>query len=171
MYRIVLHTFWKSESDSCKWVPKVFVFGHSNAKDAQEWVQKSQNLLDHDTRRPKRLLVFINPYGGKGLGVQIWEKVAPLFNCAKVETKVVKTERSGHAHGIMKHASKEELNALDGVIVVVCTLSIFDTKVCLYMHRNADPGVMFIHIQKCRSRRFCIWILQFCKNHVSQENY
>jgi ceramide kinase len=31
---------------------------------------------------------------------------------------VVKTERSGHAHGIMKHASKEELNALDGVIVV-----------------------------------------------------
>lgn len=48
---------------------------------------------------------------------------------------------------------------------------IFDTKVCLYMHRNADPEVMFIHIQKCRSRRFCIWILQFCKNHVSQENY
>jgi hypothetical protein len=59
MYRIVLHTFQKSESNSCKWVPKAFVFGHSNAKDAQEWVQKSQNLLDHDTRRPKRLLVCV----------------------------------------------------------------------------------------------------------------
>lgn len=59
MYRIVLHTFQKTESDSCKWVPKAFVFGHSNAKDAQEWVQKSQNLLDHDTRRPKRLLVCV----------------------------------------------------------------------------------------------------------------
>jgi ceramide kinase len=59
MYRIVLHTFRKTESDSCKWVPKAFVFGHSNAKDAQEWVQKSQNLLDHDTRRPKRLLVCV----------------------------------------------------------------------------------------------------------------
>jgi hypothetical protein len=42
-----------------------------------------------------------------------------------VPWQVVKTEKSGHAHSIMKHASKEELNALDGVIVVVCTLSNF----------------------------------------------
>ncbi|CAK9263449.1 unnamed protein product [Sphagnum jensenii] len=140
MYRIVLHTFQKSESNSCKWVPKAFVFGHSNAKDAQEWVQKSQNLLDHDTRRPKRLLVFINPYGGKGLGVQIWEKVAPLFYRAKVETKVVKTERSGHAHGIMKHASKEELNALDGVIVVGGDGLFNEVLNGLVLHRHKANG-------------------------------
>jgi len=33
--------------------------------------------------------------------------------------QVVKTERAGHARDIMDRATKDELNALDGVIVVV----------------------------------------------------
>lgn len=30
------------------------------------------------------------------------------------------TERAGHAHDRMESASEDELNALDGVVVVVC---------------------------------------------------
>lgn len=40
--------------------------------------------------RPKRLLVYINPYGGKRQGKRIYEqKVAPLFNLASISADVV----------------------------------------------------------------------------------
>lgn len=40
--------------------------------------------------RPKHLLVFINPLGGKGQGKQIYErKVAPLFTLASITTEVI----------------------------------------------------------------------------------
>lgn len=40
--------------------------------------------------RPKHLLVFINPFGGKGHGKRIYErKVAPLFALASVTTEVI----------------------------------------------------------------------------------
>jgi hypothetical protein len=33
--------------------------------------------------------VFVNPFGGKGSGVQTWEQVAPLFEKAKIDMTVV----------------------------------------------------------------------------------
>ena len=33
--------------------------------------------------------VFVNPFGGKGSGVQTWEQVAPLFEKAKIDLTVV----------------------------------------------------------------------------------
>lgn len=39
--------------------------------------------------------------------------------------QVITTERAGHARDIMSQATKDELNALDGVIVVVrCFLTL-----------------------------------------------
>lgn len=40
--------------------------------------------------RPRRLLVYINPYGGKRRGKRIYEqKVAPLFRLASISTDVI----------------------------------------------------------------------------------
>ena len=44
---------------------------------------------------------------------------------------MVKTERAGHARDIMDRATKEELNALDGVIVVVCCLYLI-AQMCVF---------------------------------------
>lgn len=41
--------------------------------------------------------MFVNPFGGKKKGLEIWQKrVQPLMNVAGVDTKVVVTERAGH---------------------------------------------------------------------------
>jgi len=66
--------------------------------------------------RPSRLLVFINPFGGKGRGKQLWEEqVAPLCKLAGVSTRLVVTERAGHAQHMLQTVSLAEF---DGVISV-----------------------------------------------------
>ncbi|KAG0587968.1 hypothetical protein KC19_2G205600 [Ceratodon purpureus] len=115
LHRVEVHTFLRA---GCKWVPKVYVFGHTNEDVVQRWTEKAQSLLHEDSCRPKRLLIFVNPYGGKGSGVQTWKRVASLFEIAKIRITVVKTERAGHARDIMDRITKDELNALDGVVVV-----------------------------------------------------
>lgn len=54
-------------------------------------VQKQYNMVFLTAEsRPKQLLVYINPYGGKRQGKRIYEqKVAPLFNLASISTDVV----------------------------------------------------------------------------------
>nr|KAF6398897.1 ceramide kinase [Molossus molossus] len=54
------------------------------------WMQTLREQLDKLTCRPKHLLVFINPFGGKGRGQRIYErKVAPLFALAAISTEVI----------------------------------------------------------------------------------
>lgn len=53
--------------------------------------------------RPKALLVFINPISGKRKAVKIFrEKIAPLFQLAKITAHVMQTERRYHARDILQ---------------------------------------------------------------------
>lgn len=48
--------------------------------------------------RPRRLLVFVNPYGGKGKAVRVYKsKVRRLLAIANVETKLIVTKYANHA--------------------------------------------------------------------------
>ncbi|XP_016071801.1 PREDICTED: ceramide kinase [Miniopterus natalensis] len=80
------------------------------------WLQTLREQLDKLTCRPKRLLVFINPFGGKGQGQRVYErKVAPLFALAAISTEVIVTERANHA----KEALYEmNMDSYDGVVCV-----------------------------------------------------
>nr|KAF6277508.1 ceramide kinase [Pipistrellus kuhlii] len=80
------------------------------------WLQALREQLDRLTCRPKRLLVFINPFGGKGRGLRIYErKVAPLFALAAIATEVVVTECANHAREALHEMS---LDSYDGVVCV-----------------------------------------------------
>lgn len=47
-------------------------------------------LLSADTDRPKSLLVFINPYGGKKKAQKVFdEKVASVFDLAGITSHVI----------------------------------------------------------------------------------
>jgi ceramide kinase len=66
--------------------------------------------------RPKRLLLFVNPYGGKRKGLKIYEKqVKPLFVVAGIETNVIITQRQNHARDTLLNCSFDNI---DGVACV-----------------------------------------------------
>ncbi|MCI4389022.1 hypothetical protein PGIGA_G00092850 [Pangasianodon gigas] len=82
-----------------------------------QWVQAIREQLSLLTIRPKRLLVYINPYGGKHRGKRIYEqKVAPIFSRASISTDVIITERANHARDHLK--TEADLKKYDGVVCV-----------------------------------------------------
>ncbi|KAK1898927.1 Ceramide kinase [Dissostichus eleginoides] len=73
-------------------------------------------LKTHSPVRPNRLLVFINPYGGKQKGRKIYHSlVAPLFELAGISCHVIVTERANQARD---HLLKKDLTGFDGVVCV-----------------------------------------------------
>ncbi|KAM9808264.1 ceramide kinase-like [Neosynchiropus ocellatus] len=83
----------------------------------QHWVSSIQEQLSMNTSRPRHLLVYINPFGGKKQGKRIYEqKVAPLFALAGVSADVIVTEYANHARDHLRN--KAELKQYDGVVCV-----------------------------------------------------
>lgn len=83
---------------------------------AQEIVEGLQVALNGQHDRPKRLLVFINPFGGKQEAPKIFStKVSPIFALAGITHQVVETEYRGHAAEIVM---KEDLEIWDGLVAV-----------------------------------------------------
>ncbi|MBZ3889282.1 Ceramide kinase [Sciurus carolinensis] len=73
-------------------------------------------LTAQASSRPKHLLVFINPFGGKGRGKRIYErKVAPLFLLASVTTEVIVTERANQAKETLYEVNTDKY---DGIVCV-----------------------------------------------------
>ncbi|XP_074182694.1 ceramide kinase isoform X2 [Rhinolophus sinicus] len=80
------------------------------------WLQTLREQLEKLTSRPKHLLVFINPFGGKGQGKRIYErKVAPLFTLASITTDIIVTEHANHAEESLYEMN---IDKYDGVVCV-----------------------------------------------------
>ncbi|XP_057778552.1 ceramide kinase isoform X2 [Salvia miltiorrhiza] len=118
MYRFAIHVVHKSKTQSSLWTPSVYTFGHKNLEICMSWVNQINSHLHVEVKRPKNLLVLVHPRSGKGHGCKIWETVAPLFSQAKVKTKVIVTERAGHARDILSSITNRELSLYDGVVAV-----------------------------------------------------
>lgn len=56
-------------------------------------------------------MIFVNPFGGKKKGLKIWEKdVQPLMTIAGIETKMLVTERVGHARDTLMNADLSDFH-------------------------------------------------------------
>ena len=66
-----------------------------------KWRVRLELILDQvkqKCQRPKQLLAFINPYGGKGEAIRLNASIVkPLFQSCHIECKVIITERANHA--------------------------------------------------------------------------
>ncbi|XP_053572591.1 ceramide kinase isoform X2 [Bombina bombina] len=99
-----------------RWRCKSVTFWCSDEVLCCYWLQALTDLLDQQTCRPKHLLVYINPYGGKKKGKQIYEnKVAPLFSIAAISTDVIVTEYANHARDNLYETN---LDKYDGIVCV-----------------------------------------------------
>lgn len=66
--------------------------------------------------RPKNLLLFLNPYGGKQNAFALFEKYAkPLFHLAHVDINLIITQRAQQIYDIMT-SQTINLSNYDGVV-------------------------------------------------------
>lgn len=100
-----------------QWRCRDVVFFCPERSLCEAWVSAITDQLGHLSNRPKRLLVYINPFGGKRQGKRIFEHaVAPLFRKACILSDVVVTERANHARDHLETEAK--LDKYDGVVCV-----------------------------------------------------
>lgn len=79
--------------------------------------QLDEQLSNLRNKRPQRLLIFANPYGGKGKALQVFQgTVEPLLKLAQCEYKLVVTKYANHAREILEDPTSFESSHYDGVI-------------------------------------------------------
>ncbi|KAJ4925007.1 hypothetical protein JOQ06_003954 [Pogonophryne albipinna] len=100
-----------------QWRCSEVIFHSANQALSEQWIKVINEQLALLTHRPKSLLVYINPYGGRRHGKRIYEqKVAALFGRACISTDVIVTERANHARDHLK--TEANLDKYDGVVCV-----------------------------------------------------
>ncbi|PNT72983.1 hypothetical protein BRADI_2g51820v3 [Brachypodium distachyon] len=82
---------------------------------AAAWGDTLRGCLD-SFGRPKRLFVFVNPFGGKKRANKIYAaEIKPLFEAAGVQITTQETKHRGHAREV---ASSLDLGRYDGIVCV-----------------------------------------------------
>ncbi|KAH0553836.1 ceramide kinase [Cotesia glomerata] len=96
-----------------RWSHHNVVMSHTDPRQVASWVKTIRNYLLSIAHRPRRIIVFVNPFGGKKKGNKIWEKqVQPLMKIAGVETKTIITERAGHIHDCLLNSNLDDIEAV-----------------------------------------------------------
>lgn len=83
-------------------------------EDVEAWVGKILDLAYGAATRKKKLSVLVNPFGGKGTALSLYNQyAAPVFAAAKCDVDLQVTSHRGHATEI---AEKIDINACDAII-------------------------------------------------------
>uniref|UniRef100_A0A6G1S8B1 Ceramide kinase n=1 Tax=Aceria tosichella TaxID=561515 RepID=A0A6G1S8B1_9ACAR len=77
-----------------------------------------QHLELKRRQRPRRLLVFVNPYGGKGKAFHLYKsKVRKILDLAQIECQLVVTKYANHARNTIEDPLFN-LESFDGIICI-----------------------------------------------------
>ncbi|CAH8275847.1 unnamed protein product [Arabidopsis lyrata] len=92
-----------------------FVFEPLSDESRKLWSDKLHQHLD-SLGRPKKLLVFVNPFGGKKSARKIFqEEVKPLFEDANIQLEIQETKYQLHAKEIVRSM---DVSKYDGIVCV-----------------------------------------------------
>ncbi|KAL6990981.1 Sphingosine kinase 1 [Sarracenia purpurea var. burkii] len=126
---------------------KTFVFEPLSEELLRLWCQKLQGYID-SLGRPKRLFIFVNPFGGKKSASKIFlDDVKPLLEDANVEFTVQETKYQLHAKEVVHTLDLSQYDGIvcvsgDGILVEVVNglLERGDWNVAIRMPLGAVPA-------------------------------
>ena len=105
----------------CKWKLQTLKFKTFDASTCEQWASYLQILCDKKVesqglKRPKKLLVFINPYGGRRKAKQTYDSiVGPIFEMCEIQCTVITTQYKDHAK---EYVENEDLSGYCGIVSV-----------------------------------------------------
>lgn len=107
----------------------------TNDRDCMNWMNAINTILCQSTLTrdkegmiqpppSRRYLVFVNPVGGTGIAVQIWNRVSIFLTQASIEYELLITERANHAKDVMTSRNLDDIHAVviiggDGLVFEV----------------------------------------------------
>lgn len=101
-----------ADKDVNKWRTHSLTLHNNDKMIVKEWFDTLSKVLSA-LNRPRKLLLFINPYGGKQNALKIYEKYAkPIFQLANVDVSVVITQRSNQIFDLVL---QQHLEHFDGI--------------------------------------------------------
>ncbi|KAL4433742.1 hypothetical protein ABPG75_000183 [Micractinium tetrahymenae] len=119
LHRLVIWTFRRGASNPAAWFPRQLVLETASEGVLDEWQQRISAAVAREPRRPRRLLVFVNPFGGSRRAAQIWQNVVkPVFDKAGIKSSAVETQHGGHARSLLTNMPGDELAGYDGVVAI-----------------------------------------------------
>ncbi|XP_033115010.1 ceramide kinase-like isoform X2 [Anneissia japonica] len=132
-----VHVVRRNKGNKWRLYAETFVCPDTAA--AQKWVKQIQNHIDQGPVRPHRILVIVNPYGGKGKAPKIYQKkVAHIFELAGISTEVIETERANHAWQLMLD---KNLDGFDGIVCVGGDGTFAEVVNGLLLRTQQDAGI------------------------------
>ena len=132
------------------------ITSHSNNSKFDLFIHPDNSLT---TYTKPNLLIFINPIGGQGYSLKIWNTVKPIFHASYLNYHVIHTNKNKHAYEYLMQISSYELNQYTGVICVSGD-GIIHEVVNAFMKRKiknikigAIPAGSFNALTKCITER------------------
>lgn len=89
----------------------------------------------------RRYLVFVNPVGGTGNAVQIWNRIQPFLTFASIEYELLITERANHAKDVM---ATRDLDDITAVVIVGGDGLIFEVVSGLFARSDSEAQLQRI---------------------------
>lgn len=107
----------KSEFDCNRWRVRTLTLFNADAHIISQWHALLTKRLSESKRfRVQRLLVFINPYGGRKMGLQTYERYCkPIFQLASIDAACIITQRANQIRDILM---SHDLSVFDAVCCV-----------------------------------------------------
>ncbi|XP_061391572.1 ceramide kinase [Musca vetustissima] len=129
-----------SPTDCNRWHIRRLTLHNKDPYIVAKWYDNLQNLLQNlRQKRAKRLLVFINPYGGRKMGLQIYERSCKsTFQLAGIDASCIITQRANQIRDILM---SHDLTPFDAVCCVGGDGTVAEMINGLIMRSMQDAGV------------------------------
>lgn len=102
-----------------RWRIRTVVALFITTSEKKMWLDAVDAALHELPERPKSLLIFVNPYGGKGRAKKIYKyQVELILEMADIRCDVVMTQRANHAFDCLKQLEAAQWESIDGVVSV-----------------------------------------------------